>query len=117
MTLKAAPDLMNDVSIFHAMHLALPAPREVEFRIFYHQEKPKGRGKFFGDDCVRGKVANQYGVTLGDVLDAFLALAKERAVNEEPLDYVICEKSSVIWMMGLLFPTEREVEVVKALSI
>jgi hypothetical protein len=116
-TLKAAPDLKNEVSIFHDMHLALPSPREVEFQIFYHRRKPKGKGKFFGDDCVRGKVANKYGVTLGDVIDAFLRVARKRAVNESVLDYVICERSSVIWMMGLIFPTEQEFEVVKALSI
>ena len=117
MTLKASPDLRNEVSIFHDMHLALPSPREVEFQIFYHRKKPKGRGRFFGDGCVRGKIANKYGVTLGDVIDAFLGVVKKRAGNEEALDYVICERSSVIWMMGLMFPTEEEVQVVKAISI
>jgi hypothetical protein len=115
MTLKAAPDLKNQDSLIYEMYLCLPAPREVEFKLYYHKRKPKGKGKskYYGDDCIRGRVSNKYGVTLGDIIEKFLSTAGKCAVNEKVGDYVICERSSVLWLFGHIFPTEEEWDAVK----
>lgn len=118
MTLRASPDLKNQDSLIYEMYLCLPAPREVEFKIYYHKRKPQGRGrvKYYGDDWIRGKVSNKCGVTLGDVIEKFLSAVEKHAVNEKVEDYVICEKSSVFWLFGHIFPTEGEWTAVKARS-
>ena len=119
MTLKASPDLKNVNSLIYEMFLCLPAPKEVEFKIYYHKRKPVGSGKrkFYGDDYVRGRVCNKYGVTLGDIIDKFLSAAGRYALNESPQDYVICEKSSVLWLFGHIFPTDEEWDAVKMQTI
>jgi hypothetical protein len=118
MTLKAAPDLKNKNSLIHEMFLCLPAPREVEFKIFYHRRKPAGNAKrkYYGDDHVRGRVSNQCGVRFGDLLKKFMESVEKRAVNESVEEYVICEKSSALWMYGHIFPTEKEWVDVKTQS-
>jgi hypothetical protein len=100
------------------MFLCLPAPREVEFKIFYHRRKPVGNAKrkYYGDDHVRGTVSNKRGVTLGDLLEKFMESVEKRAVNDTLEEYVICEKSSVLWLFGHIFPTEEEWLDVKARS-
>ena len=116
MYLRASPNLKNMDSIMQEMFLSLPAPREVEFKIYYFRGKFKGRGIYRARDWVRGRVANKYGVTLGDVIDKFLVAVDRRAVNESPLEYVVCAKASVVWMMGHIFPTAGEWEEVSKLS-
>lgn len=116
MYFKASPDLENTDSLVHEMFLCLPAPREVEFKIHYHKKKPRGKGKFFGDDFVRGRVVNKYGVTLADVLERFLQAAEKHSIMESPKDYVICTLSSTLWMYGHVFPTAQEFVEVKKVS-
>lgn len=122
MSFKTTPNLKLTDSWMNNMFLCLPAPRDVEFCIFYHRSKPKGRAKFYGDGCIRGKVENIYGVTLGDVLDEFLQEARIKAAKrlgprELAEDYVINAESSVLWMAGHVFPTQEEFEQVKENSI
>jgi hypothetical protein len=120
MTLKAPPSLKKPNSLINKMFLSLPAPRNVEYCFYYHRSKPRGRGKFYGDGCIRGTVENPCGVTLGEVLEAFLQVAKPKVaqrlgvVEDVVEDYVICKNSSVVWLSGQVFPTKGEFEEIKA---
>ena len=114
--LKAAPDLSNLNSIYHKMLVAIPPPKVVEFEFWFNHDKKKktvrGKGKGCGDWYVRAKVKNKAGVTFGDVVRKFLAKAAEE--GSAPAE--ICVKGSAVWMLGVIHPTEEEVETVERLS-
>lgn len=115
MYFKASPDLKKMDSLVNEMFLALPAPREVEFKFYYHRRKPKGRRSFYGNGCVKARVENKCGVTLAQLLDAFCQEAeKKRIMKESVEDYVICTHSSAVWMFGHVFPTQEEFDGIKA---
>ena len=99
------------------MLLCLPPVTTVQFAFYYYTGKPRSRrSRHYGDHYVRGRVENKRGVTFGDVIQKFLAKAGVSGSALTSEGCTICVQPSMIWMLGVIFPTENEVEVVESAS-
>ena len=111
------PDLAKSRSIYHDMFLSQPPTKEVEI-IFYYARK-NGTAKYtrFGEGYVHAQVSNDTGVTLRDLLYVFRTVAGRGPLEDPGNEWVIKIQPSVLYMGGVVFPTEEERMMVKTNAI
>lgn len=109
---EAMPSLSKQKSIYHGMFLTQPPTKQVEVELWYSKKNPNTSQKF--RQCkVRNPepVEENGGVTFGYLLSKCKnALGNETYIR----DCVIkLYGKTVLYMGGVVFPTEAEVAVVK----
>lgn len=109
---KAMPSLSKRKSIYHDMFLTQPPTKQVEVELWYSKKNPNTKQKFRQCKVLDPvQVEKSRGVTFGHLLNKCkIALGNEPYIR----DCVIkLYGKTVLYMGGVVFPTEAEVAVVK----
>lgn len=112
-SLLMRPSLAKHRSIYHRMLISQPPTKEVEFELYYSKRNGKGKFRYYGDNEIRARVANETGVTFGDLVRAFQARLGPGTVEDPSSGYLVKVGPSVVFMGGVVFPTEDELAMVK----
>ena len=112
--LLAKPDLANTTSIYRNMFVCMPPMTKAEFCFYYHVgERVSRRRKRCVTHFIRLRVENRQGVRFRDILETFLLHTGNGTRGLLRDHYSISKVASRLWMLGAVYGTEEEVELVE----